>query len=232
MSVGGEAPVLVVAGMAFEARVARGPGVESVFAARSDLLERAISEALSRGCSGIVSFGTAGGLAPELEPGTLIIGTGVCGPFGDIDTDPDWSARMVNAFVGTPLSARAVRGKVAGVTAPLVGEADKRALHVATGALVVDMESHIAGAIASARGLPFAICRAIVDPAWRSVPRAAMAGLRDDGTTVVLPVLRELFREPGQLGPLLRIARDARVARGVLVQARHAFGRGFRLYEV
>ena len=37
-------PVIAVTGMAFEARIARGPGVESVFAARSDLLERAIGE--------------------------------------------------------------------------------------------------------------------------------------------------------------------------------------------
>src|SRR3984885_1662561 len=103
-------PVIAVTGMAFEARIARGPGVEAVFAARSDLLERAISEALARGCSGIISFGTAGGLAPELEPGTLVIASSVSGPFGILDTDPEWSARLFAAFAGTPLEARAVRG--------------------------------------------------------------------------------------------------------------------------
>jgi len=34
-------PVIVVTGMAFEARIARGEGVEVVYAARADLLERA-----------------------------------------------------------------------------------------------------------------------------------------------------------------------------------------------
>src|SRR5258708_38158104 len=86
------------------------------------------------------------------------------------------------------------------------------------------MESHIAGAIATARGLPFAVCRAIVDPAWRSLPSAATAGLRDDGTTTILPKLRELLKEPSQLGALLRVAGDARAARTSLVQARHALG--------
>src|SRR5476651_2192435 len=147
-------PVIAVTGMAFEARIARGPGVESVFAARSDLLERALSEALARGCSGIISFGTAGGLSPELEPGTLIIASSVSGPFGVLDTDPEWSARLFAAFAGTPLEAKAVRGTMAGVAAPLTGEQQKSSLYRATGALAVDMESHIAGAIATARGLP------------------------------------------------------------------------------
>ena len=64
-------PVIVVTGMAFEARIARGEGVEVVYAARADLLERALNAAVARGCSGIVSFGTAGGLSPDLEPGAL-----------------------------------------------------------------------------------------------------------------------------------------------------------------
>jgi hopanoid-associated phosphorylase len=216
------APVLAVAGMAFEARIAKGPGVEAVFAARADLLERAISEALARGCSGIISFGTAGGLAPDLKPGTVIIASAVSGPLGNFETDPEWSARLFDAFAGTPVSGRAVRGRMAGVAAPLAGEREKSALYRSTGALAVDMESHIAGAIAAARGVPFAVCRAIVDPAWRSLPRAATAGLRDDGTTTILPILRELLRQPSQLGALLRLAGDARVARTSLVQARHA----------
>jgi hopanoid-associated phosphorylase len=217
-------PVIAVSGMAFEAKIARGPGVEALFAARADLLERALSEAMARGCSGIISFGTAGGLAPELEPGTLIIADAVSGPFGRVDTHADWSARLVEAFADSPLASRVVRGSVTGVIAAVTGAPQKASLHRSTGALAVDMESHIAGAIAAARGLPFAVCRAVVDPAWRSLPAAAMAGLRDDGTTALLPILRELLRQPSQIGPLLRIAADARAARTSLIQARHAFG--------
>jgi hopanoid-associated phosphorylase len=216
-------PVLAVTGMAFEAKIARGRGVEAVFAARADWLERAISDAFARGgCAGIISFGTAGGLAADLEPGALIVADEVCGPFGPLKTDAAWSARIAESFVGTPLARVTRRGTMAGVTAPVKNEAEKRALNLSTGALAVDMESHIAGAIATARGLPFAVCRAVVDPAWRTLPPAATAGLRDDGTTAIGPILRELMREPRQLGALLRLAGDARAAKTSLVQARHA----------
>jgi hopanoid-associated phosphorylase len=210
--------------MAFEARIARGEGVEVVYAARADLLERALSAALARGCSGIVSFGTAGGLAPDLEPGSLIVADAVEGPFGRVETDRRWADRLAAAMTAGPLAGRLQRGLMAAVTAPLVTADDKRALHRSTGALAVDMESHIAAATAAAHGLPFAVCRAIVDPAWRTLPSAATAGLRDDGSTALGPILRELMRQPSQLGALIQVAVDARAARTSLVQARQAMG--------
>ncbi|AQQ36154.1 hypothetical protein A8E95_21685 [Burkholderia cenocepacia] len=221
----GVLPVIAVTGMAFEARIARGEGVEAVFAARADRLERALTEATSRGCAGIVSFGTAGGLAPDLTPGALVIANAIDGPFGRVETDAGWSTRLVAALHDTPVWARVTRGTIAAVGAPVVSEQDKAALHHAKGALAVDMESHIAAAFAAARGVPFAVCRAIVDPAWRTLPSAATAGLRDDGSTAILPILRELLKQPSQLGPLLQVASDARAARTTLIQARHAFGR-------
>jgi len=221
----GTLPVIAVTGMAFEARIARGHGVEAVFAARADRLERALAEATARGCAGIVSFGTAGGLAPDLAPGALVIADAIDGPFGRVRTDPAWSARLVAALHDTPVWARVARGTMAAVSAPVVGEQEKASLHRAKGALAVDMESHIAAAFAASRGVPFAVCRAIVDPAWRTLPRAATAGLRDDGSTAILPILRELLKQPSQLGPLLQVAGDARAARTTLIQARHAFER-------
>ncbi|APA88003.1 phosphorylase [Paraburkholderia sprentiae WSM5005] len=222
-------PVIVVTGMAFEARIARGDDserVEVVYAARADLLERALNAAVARGAAGIVSFGTAGGLAPDLEPGALIVADAVYGPFGRIDTDRQWTERIVAAVTAERLAGRLRRGAMAAVAAPLITAEDKRALHESTGALAVDMESHIAGASAAAHGVPFAVCRAVVDPAWRTLPPAATAGLRDDGTTALGPILRELLRQPSQLGALLRLAADARAARATLVELRRALGKG------
>lgn len=224
MQARGALPVIAVTGMAFEASIAAGKGrdgIEAVYAARADLLERALTAALDRGASGVISFGTAGGLGPDLEPGTLIIAEAVEGPFGRVECDKAWSERIATALLASPLAAQTRRGVEAAVAAPLTGAADKAALHLSSGgALAVDMESHLAAAAAAARGLPFAVCRAVVDPAWRSLPKAAMAGLRDDGSTAVLPILRELARDPLQLGGLLRVAADAGAARKALTRAR------------
>jgi hopanoid-associated phosphorylase len=227
MGQGIKPPVIAVTGMAFEARIARGVDVEAVFAARADLLEKALSEALARGASGVVSFGTAGGLAAELAPGTLIVADAIDGPFGRVCTDAAWTARIASALVASPLALRVRRGGLAAVTAPLVTVEQKEALHRAGGALAVDMESHIAAAMAHSRGLPFVACRAIVDPAWRKLPSAATAGLRDDGTTALMPILTELFKAPWQLGAMIRLAGDARAARATLVSARRVLGRAF-----
>ncbi|SDC09715.1 phosphorylase [Paraburkholderia lycopersici] len=216
-------PVIAVTGMAFEASIAAGKGrdgVRAVYAARADLLQSALAAALEDGAAGIVSFGTAGGLAPDLEPGTVVIAEAVDGPFGRVATHSAWSARMAEALMDSPLAAQTRRGVQAAVAAPLTGAADKAALFRARGALAVDMESHLAAAAAAAHGVPFVVCRAIVDPAWRSLPKAAMAGLRDDGTTAILPILRELARDPAQLGGLLRVAADAKAARQSLSAAR------------
>jgi hypothetical protein len=134
--------------MAFEARVAQGDGhdnVVAVYAARADLLDRALKAALDRGVSGVISFGTAGGLAPDLEPGTVVIADAVDGPFGRIETDAAWSARIAEALRASPLGERVRCGVEAAVAKPLTGAADKAALHRSTGGA-------LAGVAQSAQG--------------------------------------------------------------------------------
>ena len=101
-------------------------------------------------------------------------------------------------------------------------QADKQALAAATGALAVDMESHIAARLAAAHGLPFAALRVICDPAARAIPPAAIAGMREDGGTDLGAILRALLRGPGQLPAMIRLAGDARTAFGVLARCRRS----------
>ncbi|CAB3678669.1 phosphorylase [Trinickia soli] len=232
MAIAAGLPLVVVTGMAFEARIARGPGVEVVYAARADRLEHALRQALARGASGVMSFGTAGGLAPGLSPGTLIVADAIEGPSGRASTDRAWAERIASALRAALPATPIERGVLAAVAAPVITREQKEALHRTTGALAVDMESHIAAAHAGALGLPFAVCRAIVDPAWRTLPPAATAGLRDDGTTALAPILRELAGAPAQLPELIRLAFDARAARSSLVAGRAALLRAGALRAV
>jgi hypothetical protein len=81
-----------------------------------------------------------------------------------------------------------------------------------SGAVAVDMESHVAARLAAHYGLPFAALRIIADPAERSLPAAALVGMRPDGSTDIAAVLRALGRRPSDLPALIRTALDARAA--------------------
>ena len=107
---------------------------------------------------------------------------------------------------------RIVTGAIAGSDVMVVDAAAKAALHAATGALAVDMESHIAARFAAAHGLPFAALRVISDGADRALPKAAQAGMKADGGMDVLAILKALARDPRQLPALIRTGLEAEVA--------------------
>ena len=217
----GRRTVIAVCGLAVEARIARGPGVRTVAgggdAARlAVLLERA----LAGGAAGIISFGIAGGLADELRPGTLLVGRRVVTPQRAWSAHPAWTAALASRLAGARVVDLASGPSIVSDTRA------KRALRQATGAAAVDMESHVVAALAEAHGLPFAVLRALADPAARDLPPAACAALRDDGSIDASFVLRSLLRAPGQAPMLARVAADARRALRALSRGRRRLGPG------
>ena len=217
------ASVVVVTGMAFEARIAAGPGVEVVYGLRAGALEDALAARLRTPCAGVISFGVAGGLDAGLPPGSVVVAQRIVAGKNSFATDPAWGAALSAAL---PL---AVSGTLAAGDAAVVSVADKQALHRTSGALAVDMESHVAARVALAAGVPFAACRVVIDPATRAVPSAAVAGMGSDGSTDLLALLRILARQPWQLAGLLHLARDASTARAALRITRKALMQRFAL---
>jgi hopanoid-associated phosphorylase len=206
------APLLTISGLAREAVIAAGPGIRAL-AASGPRLEGLIRTAISDGIAGIFSFGIAGGLDPKLRPGTPILATGVIAASQRWPCDAAWRQRLARHL------PEALAGELMSVDAPVLTSADKRAL-AATGALAVDMESHIAARLAAAHGLPFAALRIVCDPAERAIPAAAIAGFRDDGGTDLGAILAALLRRPSQLPALFGLAADARAALAALARCR------------
>ena len=167
---------------------------------------------------GIISIGLGGALAPGLKPGDWVVGSGVVAQQGRAPTDEDWTRALCARLPGAEL------GSIVGSDAMIASADAKRGLHFDTGALAVDMESHVAARVAQRHGLPFAVARVISDGADRALPRAAQVGMRPDGGMDVLAVIAALARHPGELPALIRTALEAETAFRELLRGRQLLG--------
>ena len=206
--------IIVVTGLAFEARIAGGAtivGEDLRYGTR-------LRTELARGGRGIISFGIGGGLADDLAPGQWVVAASVVSSSGRHRADDGWSQSILRALPG------ARHAIVAGVDRPVADPKAKRMLHQRTGALIVDTESHWVARLAAAHNVPFAVCRAVVDPVHRMLPAAALIDLLPGGTPNMSAILRSVAARPAQLPLLARLAVDAAIARSALRRARTCLG--------
>ena len=177
--------VIAVTGLRREARILADPAVRTIAGGGDATRLEADIEAVRAGATGIISIGLGGALAPGLEPGDWVVASAIYdlpplgevrpkgakgaearGPVGASPPPPlrgyspqrgeindPWARRLLESFPGARL------GPIAGSDVMLVDAAAKAALHAATGALAVDMESHIA-ARGRARPAPSEMVRA------------------------------------------------------------------------
>ena len=218
-------PVLAITGLMAEARVAAGPGVRVVSSGGccTELAATLSEAAVADNVCAMISFGISGGLAPGLPAGSVLIARNILTEAGEsFESDRSWSQRLAKV-----LDAPIV--DIAGVDAPLIDPQKKRSLHVSTGAVAVDMESHVGARAARRHGLPFVALRVIADPAERRLPHAASVAMRPDGTLALGAILSSLLREPRQMPLLAHAAIDAGAAFASLLRCRKmvAAGLGF-----
>ncbi len=214
----------VITGLRAEARCLRG--LDVAIACSGARPERAWAEAarlLAGGATGLLSFGLAAGLAPDLRPGDLVLAETVVLPDGRrLATAAAWRSRVAAALERAGIATHA--GPLAGTGRLLTSPGQKQALHEATGAVAADMESHVVAELASAAGKPFIVVRAVSDPAGQGLPEAALHLLGEQGQILPAALVRLIARPRDLLG-LLRLGRQSRRAFGALGQAARSAGR-------
>ncbi len=179
----------------------------------ADAARQAAELLVAAGVSGLLSWGVAGALDPELRAGDLLLPRQVIAPDGaGILTTPAWRERLAAKLA--PERAPSTATLLTNPTA-IETVADKATAWRATGAGAVDMETLAIGRIAIARELPFIAVRVIVDTATDLLPRVVMAATRD-GQVRMGPLLRELVGAPTQLGALIRLGQRYRLAKRTL----------------
>lgn len=214
--------ILVACGLQREAKILGGPGVIAIPGGGDSARLEAMLEAQATGAAIIVSAGIAGALDPALAAGDVIVHLPPFVPSA-VEEHPNSAepgkrpptALGANGSWKDSLKAtlpQAHYGTIIGQDRIAATATEKAALHAATGALAVDMESHVAARVAARQGLRFIAIRTISDTAHETLPPAALVGMNPDGSMALGKVLASLARSPAQLPALIRTGRSAEVA--------------------
>ncbi|MBC8337590.1 MAG: hypothetical protein ISR51_07425 [Rhodospirillales bacterium] len=185
----------------------------------------ALAQALiGEGCQALLSFGTAGGLTPDIQTGDVICASSVSAPGGQVfETSKAW-LEQVQDVLGQDIRVAAMAGADTAIATP---EA-KKELGQATHSAAVDMESHAVAAAARDAGVDFLVIRAIADPANRAIPPWVLGNISKQGTPRYGPILAGLTVHPLDLPALLRLKGDSdralRSLRGVAGRLGPLFG--------
>ena len=205
------APLLVVTGMKREAACAAGEGVVTICSGADVARLRAELDRLGdTRFSAVISFGLAGALDYSLRPGNVVIADTVVS--GDARHATHGRLSDILAEGAAARGCGSVPGAIVGVDRPAMDTAAKTLLRETAKAAAVDMESHIAAEFARTHKIPFAVLRAISDPAARALPPLAAKALTPEGDVDGKVVARELIRAPGQIGGLILAGLDSRAA--------------------
>ncbi len=182
----------------------------------------AAERTLSEGASALASIGLAGGLAPDLDTGHVVIASEVLQWEGDrsAGTWPADKDGAALAYAGLRDDRMAVdSGTLLTANQAILTRHHKEALFKRTGSLAVDMESAAVAQVAHQAGIPFFGLRTVCDTAHMIVPQALFSCLDQNGNVQVATVLRSLARRPTLLGDMLRMGRTFSSARTALERA-------------
>ena len=172
--------------------------------------EAATKRLLARGATGIVSWGIAGGLDPDLEPGTVVVPEFVVdGERGRRFTDAGWRDRLLAKIDDlVPISVEPMFHADEVVILPVT----KRELFDRWTAGAVDMESAGIARVAQEAGVPWLIIRVVGDVADQELPKAVTELSDENGRLRFAAVAGLVFRP--RLWPTLIALGRANAAAG------------------
>ena len=210
--------VVVATGFNREVACVRGlAGVVAVAGGGDPVALRTRIEAAAAGAGGIVSFGMTGALVDGLAIGDWVVADRLWGAV-EAACDPGWAAALAVRLPGTRVGGFYADGRMIDTVQ------EKLALGERHGALAVDMESHVAAAVAAERRLPFAIVRCVSDSARHLLPHAITVSMRPDGGVDAGAMLRSLAGRPQQLPDVARTTAGFAKAMGQLKRGAAAIG--------
>jgi adenosylhomocysteine nucleosidase len=206
----------IVVGMTAEARLLGRTGCAIAVGGGTPVGARRMAQNLvDDGATALISFGLAGGLDPALAAGTLLVPRAVLSQGRLLVCDEALRAPLAGDSTDCLLAATAV----------VTSASEKLRLWQSTGAGAVDLESGEVAEVAITAGIPFAVLRAVCDPAARDLPSAAVVALDHQGRIAPFKMAGQYARHPWQIPGLIALGRDAARARRALVRGAESLGR-------
>ena len=145
----------------------------------------------------IISAGICGGLRGGLETGDVVVPAVV----GRAD-GREWRCAAIGM---------AQAGRLLTTEALVCDPADKRRLHEAHQADILDMEAAAVAEVCRARGVPFAAVKSVCDPVEVPLPRE-LTTIAPDGRVRFSRLIGSMLRRPALIPELMRLGRASRRA--------------------
>ena len=178
--------------------------------------EAAARSLLARGVTGLVSWGTAGGLVPGLSPGSLLLPETILRTDRSLyEVDPTWHRKLRTRVEGSVDLHEGILGESRKV---LMTPQDKQSFSSRTGTVAVDMESGAIAAVASDAKIPFIAVRAVSDTFKTVLPFTTLRSFDRFGRLDKVRLMRGLFRHPQDIPRWWRLMWELRSARKTLAR--------------
>lgn len=184
---------------------------------------------IAHGATALLSWGSAGGLAFGLSPGTVVLPKTVIAIDRTLcETDALWHARLLGRLEGrVDIRTQPLAESAAVLTMP----EEKSALFRKTGAVAVDMESGAVALVAKTARIPFMAVRVISDPADMALPSTALRIFGKSGRLSLTRAATELLRNPIDLFPILRLGLHFLSAKRSLATVARLSGADFLFHQ-
>ncbi|MBX7146769.1 MAG: hypothetical protein K1X44_05620 [Alphaproteobacteria bacterium] len=188
----------IITGLLSEAKILYKSGKEPTFiktaVGNKKITEKLAWDLVEQGAKGLLSFGLAGGLTPEIKSGDIIIPDQVLTKNDMFTTDYIWHQNIVRYLSVNNLSIK--QNKLLGSDIPLISVEQKKSMHDIFNVSCVDMESHHVARVAQQAKLPFLVIRVIIDTYNDQMPSFIIKAMQQDGTITIIPLFKGIMVEP------------------------------------
>jgi len=175
---------------------------------------KAATALIQHGADALLSWGCAGALCSDLQPGDLLLPKTVKPQTAKaLHTDKRWHAHL-SGLLAHPCNP--VTGALTSSANIITEAAQKQALFQSSGAVAVDMESAAIGMVAQDAHIPFMVIRAIADDVETSIPSYINKSMDMYGSIKPARMLGLLLMHPESWFQLMRLERQFSAAKSTL----------------